>query len=242
MDDKTYEYEHRHLDLSEVLAMIEDALLHRHPFSLARYGHAEIYYSLWPSPTASGRGLDYYQNYNGAIGDPVEIGKQIIDSLQNTHLAGLYSHHEDEASHRETKQLLSKINYVPSNVCSPFITHKMAENPDFWSMLKPLRVALVGRRAKEAITSFENQGVKVAETYNLEGLPQANHLEKSLIDKKDEWDLAIMAAGIPATIIAERIANATHNVVLDFGHALDKIIDGEAFDFEKLVQNFYEDI
>lgn len=240
LDKPNFEYENRYIDLSQVMQFIKQALKEGKPFSLSRYGHAEIYYALWPSSMHYQEGLDYCATYNGATGNPKRIKELVIRSLKSTKVIGLLSKEEHDYFHNETVRLLTSLNYMPKYICSPFITHPMSKSDEFWELLKTVNVVLVGRRAKEAEPVFQNRGVNIVETLKLEGIDQILSVQKQLESKKDQWDLAILAAGVPATILAERLANSTNHVVIDFGHALDVIIDGSKFDFDRLVEDFNE--
>ncbi|GAV15465.1 hypothetical protein PBN151_5445 [Paenibacillus sp. NAIST15-1] len=41
-----------------------------------------------------------------------------------------------------------------------------------------------------------------------------------------EFDIALVAAGIPAVILAQQIAERYNKVAIDFGHLANKIADG----------------
>lgn len=242
MESTKHEFEQRFLSLHDVLQMMKDAIHNKKPFSLARFGHAEIYYSLWPTSTAFQEGLDYCAQYNGATAEPEKIKELVIRALLSTKIVGLLSKEEHEFFHSETIRLLTSLDYEPKYVCSPFITHPMSKDMGFWNILRPLKVVLVGRRSLEAKPLFEKMGVKIVGTKQLEGINQIRSLQNELVNKKDEWDVAILAAGVPATILTNQLAKATNNVVIDFGHALDVMIDGEAFDFDKLVEEYRDNM
>ncbi|MGG7620393.1 GT-D fold domain-containing protein [Bacillus coreaensis] len=242
MESTKHEFEQRFLRLQDVLQMMKDAIHNKKPFSLARFGHAEIYYSLWPTSTAFQEGLDYCAQYNGATAEPEKIKELVIRALLSTKIVGLLSKEEHEFFHSETIRLLTSLDYEPKYVCSPFITHPMSKDMGFWNILRPLKVVLVGRRSLEAKPLFEKMGVKIVGTKQLEGINQIRSLQNELVNKKDEWDVAILAAGVPATILTNQLAKATNNVVIDFGHALDVMIDGEAFDFDKLVEEYRDNM
>ncbi len=242
MESNKFEFEQRFLSLQDVFQMMKDAIHNKKPFSLARFGHAEIYYSLWPTSTAYQEGLDYCAHYNGATAEPEKIKELVIGALLSTQVVGLLSKEEHDFFHRETLRLLTSLDYEPKYVCSPFITHPMSKDMDFWDTLRPLKIVLVGRRSLEAKPLFEKMGVNIVDTKQLEGIHQINTLQNELVSKKAEWDIAILAAGVPATILTDKLAKATNNVVIDFGHALDVMIDGEAFDFDKLVEEYRDNM
>jgi glycosyltransferase involved in cell wall biosynthesis len=116
----------------------------------------------------------------------------------------------------------------------------MINSDRFWRALKTRKLAIVGRRASEAREAFGKVGVAVACTMDLEGYDEIEKVYSEL-SERDDWDAAILAAGIPATILAPMLAQKTNRVVIDFGHALDMLIDGEDFDYEKILARWKEE-
>ncbi len=107
-------------------------------------------------------------------------------------------------------------------------------------------MVLVGRQAHEATKIIRDKGAVSVQSLTVEGLGDVERLCRYL-NYHSQFDLALLAAGVPVTIAVLRIAEATGRVVIDFGHALDLIIDGpELIDcqeyFEKLVRDYNDSL
>lgn len=228
-----YNYEDTMLSLDEVLDEISAALEKSKAFSLGRYGHGEIAF-LYQSDFNDAL-------YAGATISAAEISKDLQEALKTTDIVGFHVSWgyavEDRDAAIMTQKFLHEYGFKPTKVCSAFITHDMVGSEKFWKCIKNRRVALVGRRAEAARTAFLSKGVEIVYTTNLEGYLDLDRVCNELSEAVG-WDIAILAAGIPATVLAPRLAKKTNKVVIDFGHALDMLIDGETFDYNKLVSNW----
>ncbi len=230
-----YNYEDSMLNLNDILDQILNALENCEPLSLGRYGHGEIAFL---------GHIDFHDaHYAGATASASTISEDLLEALRTTDIIGFHaswSDSEDDRSAAEmTKKLLLNFGLEPTNVCSAFLTYEMIKSERFWECLRNRRVALVGRRAEEACPAFVDKGVDIVYTAGFEGYEDIERVYGEL-SKRADWDVALLSAGIPATILAPRLANQTKRVVIDFGHALDRLIDGENFDYWKLVREWEE--
>ena len=232
---KQYNYEDSMLDLNDILDQILNALENCKPLSLGRYGHGEIAFL--------GQ-IDFHDAYYaGATASAATVSEDLLEALKTTDIIGFHvswSNAEDDRSAAEmTKKLLLNFGLEPTNVCSAFLTYEMIKSERFWEFLRNRRVALVGRRAEEACPAFTDKGVAIVYATGFEGYEDIERVYGEL-SKRADWDVALLSAGIPATILAPRLANQTKRVVIDFGHALDRLIDGDNFDYWKLVREWKE--
>ncbi len=232
-----YNYEYSMLDLDDVLDKLANALEDCKPLSLGRYGHGEIAF------LGQTDFNDAY--YAGATVPAATISEDLLEALKTTDIIGFHvswgKAEEDRTVAEMTKKLLLHFGLEPTNVCSAFITHEMIKCDRFWECLKNRRVALVGRRAEEASPAFRDKGVNIVYTTGFEGYEDMERVYDEL-SKREDWEVALLATGIPATILAPRLANQTKRIVIDFGHALDRLIDGENFDYPKLVKEWEEQV
>ncbi len=244
---KCHDYEDNVLSTDKVLELIEEAVVNKKALSLTRFSHAEITYLNWKYQKKLVKKMDMFKKYNG-VDEPIEkITDILIDSLKNTTITGLIPEAYAEITtaprdknngfywYKLTKAFLHRENLLPNLICSVWSTQEMIYKNKFWEMLRGRSIAIVGRRADEAVPYFQNNGVNVSETIVLEGINNVKEVKDYLTNK--EWDIAIVSAGIPATILTPQLSKETGRVVIDFGHALDRIIDGEKFDFHHLVDD-----
>jgi hypothetical protein len=229
------------LDTIGVLNFIERALVEKNKLSLSRFGHGEIAFSIWPENQEWTDGFEYFRYYAGANTSIEELNNSLLWSLRESDIVGIHLPNSvtnvDIRCANLTKQLFRRIRYQPKYVCSAWITHDLISYNEFWELLKKYNVALVGRRANEASLIFEKLGINIVVVDNLEGFIQIQNICDKL-NKNDNWDIALISAGIPATILSPMLANKSMRVVIDFGHALDKFIDGENFDHEQLIKEW----
>lgn len=228
-----FSYERYLLTTEEVLGCVDDAVRDGKPYSLARFGHAEIAeLRIFPDFYT---GMTYYRRYNGLADQ--NIRAELIKAFTSTTTAGILPTGENASGAEYSKKAFLDLGLGFYTICSAWVTHHMTRLPYFWDWMKQYRVILAGRRAAEAAHVFRMNGVTVIDTVNLEGYEQMETAYEHLRSNK-EWQIALLAAGIPATLLAPRLANDTGKVALDFGHALDLTIDGQdGFDFEALVRN-----
>ena len=231
------------LNTYEVLELIKEAISTKKPLSLSRFGHGEISYAIWPKFKQWRQGFEYYRNYAGATSSIEELNKSLIHSFKKSDIVGVYDLKSeirvDNECAKLTKYLLKKLNYKPKYVCSALVTHRMIEQHAFWDLLKQNNIALVGRRAKEASNHFQMLGIDIVDTVSLDGCEQIEEVCDKL-SSNNMWDIALLSAGIPATILSPILSKKSCRVVIDFGHALDMILDGVGdFDHESLVKDWY---
>ena len=243
--DQLYNYEDSMIDLDGVLNQIIDAIRDHKAFSLGRYGHGEVAYLGWPEFPEWKKGYDPHASYAGATASVTTIKDDLLEALRTTDIVGFHvswgDAWEDRGAADLTKKLLQIYKYKPAQVCSAFITHEMIKSDRFWECLKNQRIALVGRRAEEASPAFRDKGVDIVYTTGFEVYEDMEKVYDEL-SKREDWDVALLSTGIPATILAPQLANQTNKVVIDFGHALDKLIDGENFDYLKILKDWKEQV
>ncbi|MBC8079270.1 MAG: hypothetical protein H7X86_02920 [Gorillibacterium sp.] len=226
-----FSYERFQLTIEEVLECIDTAVAEGTPYSLARFGHAEIA-ELQVIPEFY-RGMEYYRKYNGITRR--DLRDELLVAFKSCTTAGLLLTTVDASGAEHSRQSFLSLELEFYTICSAWVTHHMVRLPYFWDWIRPYRLVLVGRRAAEAAPIFASKGINVVDTMMLSDYEQLEQVYLQLC-RVGGWDIALIAAGVPATLLAPRLANATGKVAIDFGHALDLIIDGEDFDFEGLVK------
>lgn len=89
------------------------------------------------------------------------------------------------------------------------------------------RVLLVGNQAKALRSVLDKRGVKIAGAVGpVKGVGDIERVMRRV--RQVSFDVAFVAAGIPAVILSQRIATEMDRVALDFGHLADELIQGQA--------------
>ncbi|MEI4801435.1 GT-D fold domain-containing glycosyltransferase [Bacillus sp. FJAT-51639] len=240
MSCNCHSYQHKFLSTYEVLGILEEAINKKEAFSLTRFSHAEISCL----SRKCNRELFHLMNdlrlYNGFNGTIESTARKVLKSLQTTNVTGLIRQDCEDSGdfwYGNTKKLLHHLRFVPKIICSVWVTHEMIKEQKFWELLQNKKIAIIGRRAQEAIPYFQEKHVNVTIALPLEGTNHIGELHQYL-SKSNDWDIALLSAGIPATILTPMLANSTGRIVIDFGHALDMVIDGDSFDFNEIFKQW----
>jgi hypothetical protein len=232
MDD----YESRMLTLEQVLAAVASAVRRRTPLSLVRFGHGELFVAAhrrWPEQFDPE--IDFLK-YAGVTSHGLAEELAVLGALRQADIVGLVQRPRPFETPL-TKELLRREGLYLPRVCDAWVTHAMVRSPEFYRLFAGWRLAVVGRRANEGVPRLGQRGLSVATALGLEGFGGIPGVLEA-IRNGPEFDVALVSAGVPATIICPKIAREMGKVAIDFGHALDLLIDGDAFDHERLVAEF----
>ncbi|WP_042456808.1 GT-D fold domain-containing protein [Neobacillus dielmonensis] len=241
MDPITFFKQGKYVEPYHIVKMLEEASSRKTALSLSRFGHTEVGYASWPENQEWTWNIEYFSRYAGIDVDRDIIKAELTSAIREADIVGLYYPWDgtdfDKECSKATHDFLERIQYFPPIVCSNHIGVQLALFTMFWDWLKTQRVAIVGRLAQDAIKVFGEKGVTVTLTSNLEGFSQVDDVYQKLLGF-DDWDVAIISAGVPATIFAPKIAKATNKIALDFGHALNMLVD-ENYQHDKTVHEWY---
>ncbi|MDM5153858.1 GT-D fold domain-containing glycosyltransferase [Bacillus sp. DX1.1] len=240
MSCNCHSYQHKFLSTYEVLALLEEAVNKKEAFSLTRFSHAEISCLSWKFNRKIFNIMNDFRSYNGFTESIEPTARKVLKSMKTTNVAGFIRQdceNQGEFWYENTKKLFHHLHYIPKKICSVWITHEMIEEQKFWELLREKKIALIGRRAQEAIPYFQKNHVNVTIALPLEGTQHIKELHEYLA-KNNDWNIALLAAGIPATILTPMLANSTGRIAIDFGHALDMVIDGHSFNFSEIFKQW----
>ncbi len=229
-------YEDFCLTTDEVLASIGEALSAGTPLSLSRLGHAEmavLSHRLSPRDWPMQR----FIAYSGVRRFEPSTVRRLVAAYTAVDIVGLVPGRGHPDGPR-TKQLLRAFHIQPKQVCDAWVTHRLAERDSFSHLLSQTRLILVGRRAEEASSILAGRGIVPVAVYSLEGMESLD-ATLAAIERGPRMELVLLAAGVPAAVAAPELAGRTGCVAVDFGHALDLLIDGAGFDYPKLEKSWW---
>jgi hypothetical protein len=235
--DGKYHFEKSLLDNRKVIKLLDQAIKQNKGFSLARFGIGEISYLSYPANGLLVREFKRYESYAGVTQAPEIIRRELVRSMQDTDIAGLIAPWRLDPWAKQTRTVLEQLKFMPTKACCAWIMQSLLDEGTLWPWLSNKKVFLVGRRSKEAEIVFREQGIQITGSIGLNGYDELIRVQNEL-QSDQEWEIALISAGIPATILAPRIAKSTQKVAIDFGHALDMILDGEEYKLSDLVKKW----
>ncbi|PHD74971.1 hypothetical protein COF64_13860 [Bacillus sp. AFS043905] len=237
MVEGNYHFEKYLLDNRKVMKLLDQAIKQNRGFSLARFGIGEISYLSYPANGLFVQEFKRYESYAGVSNSPEMIRRELVRSLRDTDIAGLIAPWRLDPWAKQTRAVLEQLKFMPSKACCAWIMQSLLDEGTLWPWLSNKKVFLVGRRSKEAEIVFREQGIQITGSIVLNGYDELNRVQNEL-QSNQKWEIALISAGIPATILAPRIAKLTQKVAIDFGHALDMILDGKEYKLSDLVKKW----
>jgi hypothetical protein len=249
MSCECHSYDNNLLDAKAIIDLLSQSCNNGNSFSLTRFSHAELACLNWKVNPQVYYLMKEIEDYNGVTEPIKKVYKKLIQSLFLTDVVGLIPQSNTKIATAErdlngswwydiTTHLLHQFSFTPKMMCSVWITQELIYEERFWEFLKNKRIALIGRRAPEAVKHFNNFGVVVSEVLTLGSIQEVKGVYNHLSNRCNNWDVALVSAGIPSTILTPQLAKATNKIVIDFGHALDRIIDKEQYNFDQLYKNW----
>jgi hypothetical protein len=232
-----YHFEKYLLDNRKVIKLLDQAIKQNRGFSLARFGIGEISYLSYPANGLLVQEFKRYESYAGVSHAPEIIRRELVRSLRDTDIAGLIAPWRLDPWAKQTRTVLEQLKFMPTKACCAWIMQSLLDEGTLWPWLSNKKVFLVGRRSKEAEIVFREQGIQITGSIGLDGYDELIRVQNEL-QSNQEWEIALISAGIPATILAPRIAKLTQKVAIDFGHALDMILDGKEYKHSDLVKKW----
>lgn len=110
--------------------------------------------------------------------------------------------------------------------CS-IVNYLLAQQGHLLQLMQGRRVLIVGNSGLELAEVLSQRGIAVAGVITpVMGVRDVPRILREV--SRHDYDLALIAAGIPAVILSQRIAEQFGKVALDFGHLANKIARGEA--------------
>ncbi|MEB2628193.1 GT-D fold domain-containing glycosyltransferase [Peribacillus frigoritolerans] len=237
MVEGNYHFEKYLLDNRKVIKLLDQAIKQNRGFSLARFGIGEMSYLSYPANELLVQEFKRYESYAGVSHAPEIIRRELVRSLRDTDIAGLIAPWRLDPWAKQTRTVLEELKFMPTKACCAWIMQSLLDEGTLWPWLSNKKVFLVGRRSKEAEIVFREQGIQISGSMGLDGYDELIRVQNEL-QSNQEWEIALISAGIPATILAPRIAKSTKKVAIDFGHALDMILDGEEYKLSDLVKKW----
>ncbi|WFA85191.1 GT-D fold domain-containing glycosyltransferase [Paenibacillus amylolyticus] len=118
------------------------------------------------------------------------------------------------------------IDWSRLKLTSSTINYSLHQSGLVLPLLQGRRVLLIGSQAPELAALLHNRGIHVTGIIgSVAGVMDIPRVMQQT--SEHAFDIALVAAGIPAVILCRRIAGELGKVALDFGHLADKLVTGE---------------
>jgi len=232
--------ERSQLTQAQVLQRIAHALKTKTPLSLVRVGDGEnlvlAQQTVWPIETVlkepwAGKANE---GKKGLRLPNLPLRDAVAESIRKADIVGILPfgdrtiHAPDYLKRPLTERVFRHFRIAPKAVCHACVNRMLATDPMFWKTLAGRRVAVVTRHADAAKRIIENRfrGLQVTLTYPFGDYAQMEPALKALADGRDRYDIALISCGVNAVVLAQRTAEQTGKVALDFGKALHIIAKG----------------
>ncbi|MGZ7440720.1 GT-D fold domain-containing protein [Paenibacillus sp. TH7-28] len=218
------------LRASDVFAAADQALRTGQPLSIVRLGDGELLTLAHGTvlPVEEAMRWSAFLPYAGVqLPDPAARGL-LAAAVRTAGMIGV-----PESRHPSYQGLLFPvfrhygIDYRSLRLTSSTINYELNEEGYFANLLKGRRVLLIGNQAFALAEFLSLRGADItgciAPVNGVHDVPRVLQLADGF-----PFDLALVAAGIAAVIVCERLARERGKVALDLGHLANKLINGEA--------------
>ncbi|QFT88422.1 hypothetical protein FIU87_07185 [Bacillus sp. THAF10] len=162
----------------------------------------------------------------------LKLKNELIQSIREASIVGILPNNDRriKASPRLKRKLTDKIfkfhNIEPKTICDACINRDFAKDKMFWKLIRGKRILLIYRNPvelKNILTEKPySQRIEVCTSFR-----DYSQIEKTIhfaISNKDKFDIALICCGVNAVILAQRIAQATDKVCIDFGKGSNKVL------------------
>lgn len=214
----------------EVVGLMRQAMDERTPFSLVRLGDGELLTMAQDvlMSVKQVREEGGFLSYAGVQVPDLSARDQVVEAVRGASVVGL--------------PLLRVPNFQPLffAVCRAYgidyrslrLTHSTINyaiylEHNFPGLVAGRRVLLVGNQAGPLAGYLRSNGVHVVDAISpVQGMADVPRVLAEIAARS--FDIALVSAGVPAVVIAYKIASELGGVAVDFGHLADSMAKGEA--------------
>ncbi len=218
-------YEGSFRSINEVSNKIMYAMDNKIGLSLVRCGDGEAFamgYDLVPNYQQVAKQYDYA----GIPAASPLIKNSLLKALSLADIVGLSNNRDVFLCGPLLEQIIERNRLKLPFICNARINwelHGGGSGP-LYKLLKGKRVLVVGRLARQALPRMRRLGLTVVKTLSLEGFNQLHPVYNTIKSYARSFDVALVAAGIPAVPLCVRIAKECNKVAIDFGHAINDFV------------------
>ncbi|AJY77430.1 hypothetical protein VN24_01880 [Paenibacillus beijingensis] len=218
------------LDAQAVYNEIKHALNEGLPFSMVRLGDGELLAlaqdTVYPAGEILERGP--FLPYAGIHPPNLAARDELAQAIRNANLVGVPVSRRiyfGQLLHPALNGL--NINLRSLRLCRSTVNYELHEAGLLPDLIRGRKLLLVGNKARGLAQRLGEKGFTVTAVIS----PVRGFLDIGMVMeevRKADFDLALIAAGIPAVVLASRIAAEMKKTALDIGHMADRLVDGRA--------------
>lgn len=216
------------MGVAEVFQELETALQERTPCSLVRLGDGELLALAHDTVLSAElvRREGAFLEYSG-MGIPDHVHRdQLAEAVRRASIIGV-----PVAPEPNFQGLLSPvfqahgIEFAPRRFTFSTINYSLAEEGYLLRLIQGRRALVIGNMAQSLATALAGKGAVIAGAISpVKGIHDIPAVLQEAADH--DYDLAVVAAGIPAVILVQRLAEQFGKVAIDFGHLANRIVNG----------------
>lgn len=221
---------HPLLTPADVFAAVDKALQEGRPLSLVRLGDGELLTLAHAAVMSTEEVMRWgaFLPFAGVKLPDTTVREALAAAVRSADFIGI-----PESRHPSYQGLLFPvlryygIDYRKLRLTSSTINYKLNDEGYLARLLTGRRVLLVGNQAQELAEFLGRRGVRIsgwiAPVHGVADVPAVMERVRT-----QEFDLALVAAGVAAVIICARMARECGKVALDLGHVANRLIKGKA--------------
>lgn len=206
----------------EILERIRRALSTRTGLSFVRLASGEAF-TLAHNVILPVARVPWWVDYAGVQLPNEAARRDLIDAVIKADIVGLSPDHKRWECAPLLEKAFTFYRLNPPNITSATMNWHLHADGSLYRVLGSTPTVLIGRRAEEAAPHLRKRGVNLIKTFTLEGYNDIPRLQREL-KNAPPFSAALVAAGIPATIICPRLARNYRCVAFDYGHVINDLI------------------
>ncbi|MDM8365777.1 GT-D fold domain-containing glycosyltransferase [Bacillus thuringiensis] len=229
-----------YLAIDSVLQQIDDALHTKKAYSVVRIGDGEnIVLSQQHVMTidevlAEPWAIKANKGLKGVTLPNLSLRNAMIESIKKANVVGILPYNDTTIlapTHLKrvlTDKVFSYYKIIPAYTCHACINRQLVKDPRFWEIVKEKRILIIYQFADQLKDILQNEPytLNITMTIPFSDYSQIPNTLEKLKTSKDQFDMALICCGVNAVILAQKVAEVTGKVGLDFGKAANILIKG----------------
>jgi hypothetical protein len=206
----------------EVLERIRLALKRGAGLSLIRLASGEAF-TLAHNVILPLKQIPWWVAYAGVRLPNESARRDLIQAVTQADIVGLSSDRKRWECAPLLEKAFNRFHLSPRYITGATINWHLHQNSGLYRAIANVPTIVVGRRAAEAADKLRKMGINVTHTYSLEGYEELPRIQR-VLDSAPAFAVALVAAGIPASILCPRLAKKRNCVAIDYGHVINDLI------------------